>query len=427
LKRLSTLVACLLVASASAQAPSAIATTVGIDTIVTNIRNGLSELISQTEVGGTAAGFSFATDAKILLQNFESLGKSLSGKVFGDLNASQQAIFSNALVALDKTNKTLEKRLSDAATLVASAGGELSRVPGFSRRPLLSKYSPSYVLNAEADYDITFMGSLLNSPNSTLMFGKESCRLVSSIETEVRFTCPATAFDDDRNKWQTGRLTLRGKKPWYAFWRDDGTYDYQVAVMVIQEKLADFKLSVTETRPTQSNVARSASNGHRNGHCRGDRDVFWPQRPAADCKINVTSIRDSHRMSESSTYNGIVNASSEGFAARGVVRNRGRCGPAGIGRDARGSLNLTVEWTETCSTGNKEFSLAEQVGEILWNEEKSFQLSPLTTKFVLTITQANGQIKVIDRAMPERWFSTTYDPNSKVLIVKPRELLEALK
>lgn len=404
-----------------------IAANIAADALISNIRNSLAELISQAEVSGSILGFQFATDANILLQNFEIVVKGASGKVFGDLNQSQQSIISNMSQLVDKTDRSLSDKIKAANDLVASVGAEISRLPLVSNRPLLYAYSPSYILNSEASYDVEIKGSLLGSHQVGLIFGTTPCNLVSSVENEARFTCPSEIFSTNRNEWVSGTIRFSKPAPIYAFWRQGEAYEYKIGVMAIQEEMAEYSLKVYERRPSHQRIARNASNGHRNNYCRGDKSIVWGYRPAAGCKVDVTTIRAVPTViSSNSTYNGVVNASENGFQVSGVARNRGRCGPFGVPRDARGSLNVSVNWTDVCSSA-EEAPLEEETGVLTWLEDKAFAFPNTLSKYLLTVKQKNGQVKIIDRAEASNWFTVNYDPNTKILIYKPRALQDAFK
>lgn len=404
-----------------------IAANMAADTLVSRIHNSLSELITQAEASGTVLGFQFATDANILLQNFGIVSKEVSGKVFGDLSQSQQSIISNMLQLVDKTDRSLNDKIKDANDLVSTVGGEISRLPLVSRRPLLYAYSPSYILNSEASYDVVIKGSLLGSHQVGLVFGSSPCNLVSLVENEARFSCPSEIFNTNRNEWISGTVRFSKPAPIYAFWRQGEAYEYKIGVMTIQEEMAEYSLKAYERRPSQQRVIRNANNGHRNNHCRGDTATVWTYRPAGGCSVDVTTIRANPTViSSNSTFNGVVNASNNGFQVRGVVRNSGRCGPFGVPRDARGSLNVSVNWVDVCSS-TEEAPLQEETGVLTWLEDKAFSFPDTLTKYVLTVKQKNGQVKVIDRAEASDWFTVNYDVNTKILIFRPRALLEAFK
>lgn len=405
---------------------STIAATATVGSLVTQITNGLSELISEAEASATTTGFAFATSANILLQNMEVLGKELSGKVFSDLNTTQQATFQNALQVIDRASRDLDSQVESVNTLVLSVGQEISRIPGISERPLLTSYTPSYMLNKDDSYDFRLRGSLLNSERSSLYFGKTPCTLVSSVETEVRFSCPAAAFDATDNRWSTGLLTLYKPQPWWKFWAAPEEYKYKLGLMVVQKDMGEYRLRLYEKRTDITRVPRQAENVEGNGHCSGDKHPVWTYNPAANCKVEVTTVSADHEATANSRFNGIINLSDNGFQVRGVVSNKGDCGPRGAWKDARGKLWVRVKWTDLCPTV-REYELPEASGTLSWTEEKAFQLPEGTHKFLLEIRQKDGSVKVFDKAGPSDWFSVEYDPNSKVVMLKPRLIADAFK
>lgn len=402
----------------------AIAASASVDALVQNITNSLSQLISEAETSATVAGFGFATDANILIQNIEVMGKELSGKVFSDLNASQQSVLSNALVLIDQAGRETGRQLDSAEALVASLGQEIARLPLTDGRPMVSRYSPSYVLNNTETYDISLKGSLLNRADTTLYFGATPCEQISSVETELRFSCPAAAFDNDVNGWTTGLLSFDKPRPWYAPWRSPEAYRYRIALMVVQSEIGDYTVRSAESVTIKAHMQRRQSNERRNSHCEGRRDVAWTYRPAAGCRIDETSVKVKHRTSANSSYGGISNLSASGFQARGRVENRGRC-TLGT-RDARGKLSVTAEWVDVCSSPG-EARWETENGSLRWGEDTAFHLPSNVSKWVLEVKQKDGAIKVFDRASPSDWFVVDFDPNTKILLVKPRQLADAFR
>lgn len=394
-----------------------------IDSVITQVRNSLNEVISQAEASTSVVGFSVAADANILIQNLNTAANDFRGKLFSDLNKAQQAAFANALKLSKEANRDLRPNIKALQGAVKILGAELSRVPGVSSRPFVHSYTPTYIVNNDASYDFVVDGSLLNSRKSSLMFGSITCKSVSAVEHRLRFQCPAEPFGGGID-WKIGALTLYKEAPFYKFWMADEKYEYKVAAKVIQERLGSYTLTAVETRPASNKVARTIENGYRNGHCSGSAAKVWTYRPAEACTIDVTSIKVNHSKSSNSSYEGVLNASPAGFQVRGVVRNNGSCGP--FFKDGRGSLNVTATWTDTCSS-QKEAQLEPQTGELHWEQELGFSLSPQTAKFMFVVVQANGERRIVTASESSDWFTSTYDPATKVLLIKPRKVEEAFK
>ncbi|MFQ3245891.1 MAG: hypothetical protein ACI9SP_002540 [Arenicella sp.] len=403
------------------------ATSATVDSVITKLTNSVSEIISEAEASGTVLGFSIATDAKILIQNIEALGSGLSGKIFSDLTRAQQTAFENAASLLNEADYSAEQRLEQIELISKGFGAELSRLPGVDDRPLILSYGPSYIFNTDAAYDITLNGSLLNSERADLTFGATPCKLISSVESQLKFTCPAEIFSTGENEWVSGRINLIKPAPWYTFWKDETIFQYTIGVMAIQEAMGEYSLKVWENRPTALRVARSQKNNYRNGHCKGNKSKVWSYRPATNCSVDVTSVKvTSKHVSSKSTFEGLINVSSNGFQTRGKIRNNGQCGPFGVGKDGRGALNVTVKWFDECKS-SEEIALDIDTGALSWQEDKSFELPETMTKFVLTIMQKNGETKVVNGTSSEKWFATTFSPDSKILTFKPRDIERAFK
>lgn len=403
----------------------AIAASATVDSVINKIKNNLSELISEAETSATVTGFSITSDANILVQNLDIMAKELSGKVFSDLNTSQQLAFSNATALLSQTNSDLKERIADVNSVISGLGSEISRLPFASKRPLLKGYSPSYILNNDAAYDVTLDGSLLNTDEIDLSFGAVICGKTSSVENTVRFSCPAEIFKDTENRWVTGTLKLLQKKAWYNVFGKDKTFEYSLGIMAIQEKFGEYKLLVTERVDSNKKVPRSHNNQHKNSHCQGGSSKVWTYRPSNGCTIDTSSAKIASRsVSSKSSLEGIVNLSSNGFQIRGIVRNNGSCGPFGVPKDGRGRISVSAAWVDICPA-KKLVSLPAKQGALAWGNDIAFDLPENYTKFSLEITQLDGTKKIVNNTEAHEWFTTQFDAGGKQIIFKPRKIEDA--
>lgn len=394
-----------------------------VDQVISNVRNALSEAISQAEVAGTVVSFRVASDAKILLQNLDIMAKELSGKVFSDLNTSQQAALNNLLLVSKETTRDLGRNIAQLDNAVRNAGQEISRIPGVSDRPFVSTYSPNYLLRQDRAFDVVVRGSLLNGVSQSLTIGGTACTQVTSVENELRFSCPASALNS--NSWVPGRLDLTRKAKWYQVFKPDPVYTYTLALMSIPSQMGTYTLDVTGKRTVDVFNARSAGDGYRNGHCSGGRDVAWTYVPAQGCTIDLPSVRVTHSATTNSSYGGVANLTPAGFQVRGVVRNSGRC--VWPSKDARGSLNVSASWRDRCPKV-EEYSIPSQGGTLHWGSEVAIPLPADVSKYVLRVKLANGQERVINEvgSTSTDWFIAAVDPNTKVLVIRPRQLEDAL-
>ena len=401
-----------------------IAAGASLESVLSMIRNALTEVISEAEGSATTAGFSLATDANILLQNIEALIASSSARVFGDLTRAQQTAIRDALKLADEVNRGAADRMDDLDRVVRTLGTEMSRVPGVEDRPFVSRHSPSYIRLGEPSHTIAFSGSRLGVDEATLQFGATPCEWIGSTDMDLRFRCPQEIFDIGRNDWVSGRLMLTDESSWYELWKSDEQFEYRVAVMAIQELLGRYSLKVSETRTSEDRVNRAGKNSYRNDHCRGGKQKVWTFRPAPGCKVDVTSIKVGHRESKNSSYEGIVNASAHGFQVRTHVRNHGSCGPFGVPKDGRGSVGISATWTDVCPK-SIQADLEPEQGELFWDSDRSFEFPETVRSFILTVEQLNGERRTITGTDSTPWFTADYDPLKRVLVVRPRTLESA--
>ena len=417
----------LLATSAYAQVETvagSIAATATVDSVISGVRTTLQEAISQAEVAGTVVSFRVASDAKVLLQNLDIMAKELSGKVFADLTAAQQSALNNLLVVSKETTRDLKGNINALDGAVRDAGQEIARLPGVSKRPFVSSYSPGYMLaGAASSMDVLVKGSMLNVDKISLTLNKSQCILLSGVENALRFSCPIDAVGSPQ-RWVTGDLGLQMKTKWYAFWKGPQVFDYKVAVSLVQPEMGSYTLQATVTESSSERIARTQSNGYRNGHCDGDHSVAWTFTPSrAECSIDVTSVQTTPSATSKSGYEGVINLGPAGFQFRGVVRNSGHCfGPS---KDARGSLNVTATWTDVCPI-TREVVQVPQEGKLLWNRETELQLPKGTSSWLIKVSLNNGTQHVLSSAGSFPWFTVSFDPVARLVVIRPRALEDAL-
>lgn len=66
-------------------------------------------------------------------------------------------------------------------------------------------------------------------------------------------------------------------------------------------------------------------------------------------------------------------------------------------------------------------------GDVFWGKQKSFDLPPETKRFVLKVSQANGNIEVTEGTSSHDWLTTSYNAEATHLILKPKKIVEAFK
>ncbi len=401
-----------------------IAASASIDSVITGVRNALQEVISQAEAAGTVVSFRVASDAKILLQNLDTMGKELSGKVFRDLSEAQQTALNNLMVLSKETSKDLGRNIAQLDDAIKSAGEELSRIPGVSDRPFVSSYSPSYLLRQDKEFDVVVKGSLLNTDKLQMTVGQTDCKLLSSVEKTLRFSCPGTTLGKSQ-EWVPGALKFTKSKKWFQFWKEDENYQYQVAIRAIANEMGVYALNVTTRGTVDERIPRSAQNGHGNDHCQGGREVVWTYSPTQGCIVDMGTVNVSHSKSSNSTYNGVINLTNQGFQVRGIVRNNGQCGPFGVPKDGRGNLNVSANWLDVC-TRPKLNDLPTVPGTLSWDRETVLTLPESLAKFVLRVKLANGMERIVSGAGSFGWFVVEYNDVTKILVLRPRKLEEAL-
>ncbi len=390
-----------------------------VSPILDDIKAKLQTIISEAQSAGTAVSFRVASDAQLLLQNLNNMASELEGKTFKDLNQTQTNAIANLSAATSAAQRELAQNLDKLDMAIKDAGAELSRVPGVSKRPFLFHVRPAYILKGSGSFELELAGSLLNSSEASLTFDKVSCQLRSGTEMNAHFSCPSDVFKAASDGWAQGQLTLIKRN--LALFKK--RYTYQVAVRAIDPVLGHYSLSVTRQIDSTNIVARTATNSHQNGHCEGDRAVRWTYSPGAGCQVDVSSVLVQEGHSSQSSYGGVDNLSATGFQVYGTVRNNGHC--VGFIKDGRGSLGVTVNWKDLCPVHTEVDDPAAQ-GEILWADQHVFTLPANTSKFTLKLTQANGAERIVTNTIDAGWYTAHYDPVTRILVIRPRALDEAL-
>jgi hypothetical protein len=115
------------------------------------------------------------------------------------------------------------------------------------------------------------------------------------------------------------------------------------------------------------------------------------------------------------------------------LQNDGNCGPNlpfGGGRawfDARAWLTGNVLWTETRTVKTrKEDDISS--GALTWGKDVAIPLPPGLISFALTVTQIDGSSPiVIDKDNSLRWFKVDLDNEKNILLIRPRNVEEAMR
>lgn len=408
-----------------AEVGAGIAASAAVDSVINGVRSALDEAISQAEAAGTTVSFRVASDARMLMQNLDIMANDFRGKVFSDLNQAQQSALNNLLVVSRETTRDLKANIGALDAAVRTAGAEISRIPGVSKRPLVSSYAPGFILtNAEGPLTVSFAGSLLNTESVTLKLGANDCQQIASTENTLRFSCQTGPLAAESGKWLHGDLSLTPRKPWYEFWRERKTYTYKVAVGLVQAEMGTYVVDATTQVNGEERIRRSESNGYRNDHCRGGHTVVWTFTPVrAGCNIDVTSVNASANTTSNSTWEGVINKGPGGFQVRGTVRNSGSCGP--FYRDARGSINASASWVDVCPT-TTEAAIVPVTGSLKWTAQEAIQLPPNTIRFIVKVKLRDGSQQVVSGAGSYPWFVVEFNQATKLLVIRPRPIDEAL-
>ena len=313
--------------------------------------------------------------------------------------------------------------------IIRTTGSEATRFIGFNNQPMIYSLDPGYVLyetNGETVFKLK--GSSLSKGEIAMEFGQNKCELLNRTQINVGFKCANTILN--KNEWQKGVMSIRIDEPWYKFFKSDQTYTYPISIKSISNKIGEIGLEyfVEDTTKTRERRQEAQQREVRASKC-SSNSVTWTFSPQSDCKIDVTSVKvNQGAKSRSSSYEG-PNVNENGFTIVGHARGSGNR-HLSFCDGGRGVIQVHPEWYEICETktsSSHSYFGENDVNTLSWGIDRSFQLPEETTGFNLVVTQVNGQVKSISNVSETTdWFSTQYDHNSKVLIIKPKNVRDVL-
>lgn len=427
---LVTLALALPMSRAHAQA-EIIAGSMAIGDLSASISSDLKSVIAQFENSASITSFRVRSDLIVVADNIRVMGEALADKTFDGLSQQQKTFFENARALATDAKSGVDLTADRVEGILAGMSETMSRVPGLDGRPFVTKYNPSFVLIGKSKYPVSINGTLVGTGSPTLSFGETPCEMKTKTERALEFDCPSSIFSE-KDPWSSGQLTVVEKKPWWKFWGTPDTHAYTVSIRSIPDVMGDFLLVARGVQRVEAAKPRTAGHNHRNNHCQGDTPLSFRFTPESGCRIDIQSIRLIRgSISERSQVDGPASVTSTGFMVSAVARNSGACGPrlpggARAGVDARGSINFNVTWNDVCPE-NQAVEANVGSGPLRWSQEKAFQLPAFATAFVLTVTQADGKIRVVNGTESTQWFDVAFDAASKVVLFKPKALESAMR
>ena len=245
--------------------------TESVDKIGSEIAEDIYTVIDDLEQAGQGLSFAVRSDLLVAADNIAQLVAKERSKTFQELNSTQQSVFTNTLLAIEKAKQGTDESLKEARAITNQVGADMSRLPFVEKTPFVTRYGPGFFVEGLSTYRIDVEGSRLGEPTPTLGIDNAKCN-AKNTETSITFVCSGPAFSTEKPKYLDGKLTVYSKKRFLVGSRKARTYP--VSVGLVPEKYADYVLNVEYETTVTKRVKRTQRNYHRNKHCEEIRRGF---------------------------------------------------------------------------------------------------------------------------------------------------------
>jgi hypothetical protein len=411
-----------------AEPATAMATGLAASGLVSDLQVAIEEVAARLRADATLASFAIRSDLIIAAENLEMVASSFEGKLFKDLNASEQKVFNDLRFSIDKFHNGNDANLDELNQAINAFSTNLARLPTVTDGPLVTRVEPSYfVVPADGLVDIAVSGSALGRLDARLSYPGGTCMLLKGTETSMSFRCEATKVWHDDEPWAQGELRLRREEPWYRFWKDDVDVAYPLAVRRIDPELG--RVSVTARVPSTATerVSRSEERVIRAAPCRTE-PATWTFNPNTGYRIDVATIRVTRGpVSGRSHFHGLQSSNSSGFVVTGTARGSGervfgRCVGGG-----NGVVITRATWTEHREVEVVDEVIVAENQPIRWGSDVRIKLPENAEGFSGVVTQANGQLAVFSGSDRSEWLEFLHDSESMTVVVRPKAITVAMK
>jgi hypothetical protein len=432
LRLLATAMLVFVAASPPAQSQTAIAAGAAISDVIKQLRDGLKEVIDETQNAYSRSAFDTRANAIVVLQSLDVIASGLVGQVFSELNATEKKFMSDTALIIEQWHRG-NRDLADRLESVATTGEEaISRLPFAERTPLVKKYSPSFVAtNANATFLVSIQGSRLGSGDPALKFGATACMRNTHTDRELRFACPSRLLGTPTSVVPvTGHLSLARPKTFWQkvqFWKAAESTQYDIGIVTVPALLGEFTGRAVLSTTTRERQQRTGPHvGHMNDHCQGGRTHDWVMNASAGWSIEEGSVTlHTVSCSSASTCPQLQNVGSSGFVIHGVTTNNGACGPFGIPKDGRGFMESYATWSEYRDVV-QDVDQPLPPGAITWGSDTSIRLPESSKGFVLEVRRVDSTSSTITGAGPFDRFDVAYDQITRTVVITPGRLVDVL-
>lgn len=431
---------------ARGQIVSSITTGMTVSAVVGTLRGTALDIIRELDKTIGVNSFQIRQHLLLMVSELEHAALTLEGKLFKDLDSTQQTFFRNVEGSINEasraTNQPLDK-LDDIAKTLATS---VERLPLTDGSPRVLRSTPSYVVSKldVPETRLSFEGSRLNYGPPVLTFGSVRCRLAGQTDVRIDFVCPSSLFRATTSVIPiSGNLVVDDVETFWAkaksmFRHYDPKKQYRVLVQTVPEVLGMANLYTQHEEAGEEFADRSAPLNASNNHCEGEHEhgpFTYSVQGGSDWSIVPGSARWGGETTgnEQRSVSGPLDLTPKGFRFMAKLKNGGDCGPYRpfssdrLWVDARAWIGGNVLWRES-----KPISVKKQkdtdVGTLKWGQDIAIPLPDKLIAFRLTVRQIDGSAPVIiDKDNSLRWFRVDHDTAKHTLIIRPRPIEEAMR
>jgi hypothetical protein len=419
-------------------AGTAITAVTAIDSLVSQIKTGLEEIINQTETAYSRQAFDTRTHAIVVLQQVDTVASDIVGKAFRDANDTQKRFFVQATALLDKWNKGNHDILKELDNVSNTMEEAVSRLPSADKTPLIKAYYPSFLVPTLSGptFSLSISGTRIGTGDPSLQFGKVRCERFSKTDRQIQFRCPASVFGTPaRLRGESGILEIEAPQGfWDVVLFQHHMMKYDIGVVAVPSELGRYNVVAVVPQSKIETQDRKYELDYTNPHCSGAHDIAVPQNASEGWKIVETSVQVTPT-SVSSGCSGpsVDGVSSTGFLVTGKAVNSGNCvtvhvpfdGSQTISYDGRGWVKGIITWKEQRTTV-KDGTVDVARGSLSWGSDVAIQLPPDAKGFVVTVLRIDGTQQVAVGAGNFDRYSVRYaGADTHTVVISPKSVNEA--
>lgn len=408
-----------------------------VDAAAQSIRDNANAVIQQLEQSFAISSFRARQDIAFLVAEIDHVAERQRGRLFRDLDRQERQLFVDANNLLIEARRHAGTTLAEAEKVVQTVESGIARLPFADRSPRVLRASPNYLLGRSAGAPVTIKveGSQLGFGPATLKAGGQACAQSAQTEVALTFQCPASLFQaagEPRTVTADLQLVMPRSLWGRLLFRKPGRKAYKIQTVVVPNRMGSYSIEGAFRVSDRIANQRTGLIDAANPHCAGER-THGPFRftPANGFQIDpesvrLGSVRGSNRQASVLGPNDVTSA---GFYYNMKLKNGGDCVKV-LGRivsyDARAWHSQNVHWTDV-RTEETERPLELPAGELRWGEDVALPLPQNVSWFRLSINQIDGEKRVVtDRSETNDWFSVDMDAERRTLVIRPRQLSQAL-